>query len=156
MLRGSINHVSVTVRDLDVAMQFFGPVLEFLGYAVDGVPLRNASTGSRLTVNVNQANGTAFNVWEAKPELADHPFEIYEVGLHHVAWNVASRSAVDGLCDLVVSLGAEILDGPGDFPFDDDGKGYYAVYFRGPDGLKFECVHMPGLEEAFREKGVLS
>jgi catechol 2,3-dioxygenase-like lactoylglutathione lyase family enzyme len=154
MLRGSINHVSITVSNLDEAMAFLGPVLEFLGYSV-GTVLRNESAGTRLTVNINGANGIAFNVWEAKPELARHEFRVYEPGLHHVAFNVASHDDVDRLCDLVKGLGARVLDGPGEFPYAEDGLGYYAVYFLGPDGLKFECVHMPGLERAFREKGFL-
>ena len=153
MLHGSINHVSVTVSDLDAAMEFFGPVLEFLGYT-KGEVLRDDSAGTRLTVNINLANGVAVNVWEAKPELTGHPFEVYEPGLHHVAFNVASHADVDRLHTLVQRLGARILEGPGEFPYSEDGLGYYAVYFLGPDGLKFECVHMPGLERAFRKLGV--
>lgn len=155
MLQGSINHVSITVSNLDQAMGFFRPVLEFLGFSV-GTTSHNESTGTRLTVNINASNGLAFNVWEAKPDLAGHRFEVYEPGLHHVAFNVESHDEVDRLHDLVKDLGAEILDGPGEFPYAEDGLGYYAVYFLGPDHLKFECVHMPGLERAFREKGILS
>ena len=155
MLHGSINHVSVTVSDLDRAMEFFAPLLEFLGYRT-GKPLRNPSTDSRLVVNINPANGVAFNVWEAKRELASHAFQVYEPGLHHVAWNVGSREQVDDLHDKVRALGARILDAPGEFPYAEDGKGYYAFYFLGPDRLKFECVHMPGLEQAFRDKGILA
>ena len=151
MLHGSINHVSITVSDLDSAMAFLAPVLEFLGFRV-GEVLRNPGTDTRLRVNINASNGIAFNIWEAKPELAKHRFEVYEPGLHHVAFNVASHEQVDLLCELVRSLGGEILDGPGEFPYADDGPGYYAFYFRGPDGLKFECVHMPGLERLFRRK----
>ena len=44
-------------------------------------------------------------------------------------------------------LGGTILDGPGEFPF---AVGcYYAVYFLGPDGLKFEFVHMPTLADFY-------
>lgn len=154
MLHGSINHVSVTVSDLDGAMAFFGPLLETLGYT-RGAVLRNEAAGTRLTVNINATNGIAFNVWEAKADLADHPFEVYEPGLHHVAFNAASRDQVDRVRDLVEALGGRILDGPGEFPYAEDGLGYYAVYFLGPDGLKLECVHMPGLERAFRDKGLL-
>ena len=155
MLQGSINHVSITVSDLDEAMRFFGPVLEFLGYSL-GAILRNESTDSRLTVNINAANGIAFNVWEAKPEFTRHEFQVYEPGLHHVAFNVASRAQVDQLHGIVASLGACVLDGPAEFPYAEDRHGYYAFYFLGPDGLKFECVHMPGLERAFSEKGLLT
>ena len=32
---------------------------------------------------------------------------------------------------------------------------YYAVYFTGPDGLKFEFVHMPLAEFRCRQLGLL-
>jgi catechol 2,3-dioxygenase-like lactoylglutathione lyase family enzyme len=153
VLQGSINHVSITVSNLDEAMRFFRPVLEFLGYTPGDI-LTHESASTRLTVNINAANGVAFNIWEATPELGRHRFEVYEPGLHHVAFNVASHADVDRLHTLVQRLGARILEGPGEFPYSEDGLGYYAVYFLGPDGLKFECVHMPGLERAFRKLGV--
>ncbi len=154
MLQGSINHVSITVTDLREAMKFFGPVLEFLGYTVEEV-IQDTSggTGTSLTVNINAANGTAVNVWQAKPEFADHPFEVYEPGLHHVAFNVERHEQVDELHDLVKGLGGEILEGPGEFPFAIGG--YYAFYFLGPDRLKFEVVHMPVAEKTARDRGLL-
>lgn len=154
MLQGSINHVSVTVSDLEEAMRFFAPLLEALGYTV-GETLEHEAARSRLVVNINAANGVAFNVWEARAELRGHAFQVYEPGLHHVAFNVAAHAEVDRVAALVRGLGARILDGPGEFPFAEDGQGYYAVYFLGPDGLKLEVVHMPGLERAFRGRGLL-
>ncbi len=144
-LHGSINHVSITVSDLPQAMKFFRPMLKFLGYTVGGIFADNR-TGGRLTVNLNESNGTAFNIWQAK---MDHPFEVYEPGLHHVAFNVQRHDQVDAACELVRSLDAEILDGPGAFPFGPGG--YYAVYFLGPDRLKFEIVHMPLAERNYRQ-----
>ena len=44
----------------------------------------------------------------------------------------------------MAELGGEILDGPGEFGF--AVGGYYAVYFLGPDRLKFELVYMPELD----------
>ena len=137
-LNGSINHVAIAVTDLDGAMKFFAPVLELLDYTVG-----QASTykGHRLVVNLNEANGIAINVWEAEKA---HGFEVYEPGLHHLAFNVAPKSKVDEVATLVRKLGGEILDGPGEFPFAHGG--YYAVYFLGPDKIKFEIVHMPELD----------
>lgn len=138
MLQGSINHVSLSVSDLDAAMGFFEPLLSFLGYTIgDKLDYQDR----QLTVNVNERNGTAVNVWQAKLE---HPFEVYEPGLHHVCWNVASHAQVDELAEMLPGIGGEILDGPGEFPFAENG--YYAVYFLGPDRMKFEVVHMPELE----------
>jgi len=144
MLHGSINHVSITVSDLPKAMEFFGPFLRFLGYTV-GPIVHDPRSNHDLTVNINEANGTAFNIWQAEPSLAGHAFEVYEPGLHHVALNVERREQVEQVHRLVRELGAEILDGPGEFPF--GLGGYYAVYFRGPDRLKLEVVHMPLAEQ---------
>src|SRR5262245_29526270 len=137
-LHGTLNHVSITVSDLDGAMQFFGPFLEFFGYTV-GTPSPYA--GTRLTVNVNQRNGIAINIWEAKEE---HAFKLYEPGLHHIAMNAGSKNQVDQALEIVRRANLTVLDGPGEFPF--ASGGYYAFYFLGPDNLKFEVVHMPSLQ----------
>lgn len=142
--RGTLNHVSITVSDLDVGMRFFTPLLDLLGYA-DHEYGRHA--GTRLAINLNQATGIAFNIWEAKGKLAEHPFEVYEPGLHHVAFNADTHELVDDVAALVEQLGGVILDGPGEFPF--GVGGYYAVYFLGPDRMKFEVVHMPALAEIY-------
>jgi catechol 2,3-dioxygenase-like lactoylglutathione lyase family enzyme len=152
MLQGSINHVSITVSDLPRAMRFFRPLLEFLGYTV-GEIFRDDRSCHDLTVNINYRNGTAFNIWQAEAALANHAFQVYEAGLHHVAFNVEKRDQVDAVHQLARSLDAEILDGPGEFPFGPGG--YYAVYFLGPDRLKFEVVHMPLAEARARERGFI-
>ena len=144
MLLGSINHVSITVKDLEAAMGFFRPLLEFMGFTIGEILEHHAST-TRLTVNLNEKNGVAVNIWEAKAGLADRPFQIYAPGLHHVAFNAGTHDQVDQLAALIPSIGGALLEGPGEYPFGPGG--YYAVYFTGPDGLKFEFVHMPLAEE---------
>jgi catechol 2,3-dioxygenase-like lactoylglutathione lyase family enzyme len=67
-----------------------------------------------------------------------------------VAFNVERHEQVDELR----KLGAKILDGPGEFPFGPGG--YYAVYFLGPDNLKFEVAHMPLAEKRARERDLLT
>jgi glyoxylase I family protein len=136
-MHGTINHVALTVSDLDRALEFFRPFLTHFGYQVsDPAPY----AGTRLTVNVNPANGIAINIWEAQ---AAHPFAVYEPGLHHLALNAGSKAQVDEALAIVKAAGCEILDGPGEFPF--AVGGYYAFYFLGPDDLKLEVVYMPEL-----------
>ena len=146
MLHGSLNHVSITVSDLETAMRFLGPLLEALGYTVGEVG-HDPRSGHDLTVNINEANGIAFNVWQADENLKGESFELYAPGLHHVAFNVGRHEQVDNIAALVRSLGGSVLDGPDEFPFGPGG--YYAVYFRGPDELKFEVVHMPALRALY-------
>ena len=153
MLLGSINHISIAVSDLPRAMEFFRPLLEFLGYEVGKIGYYSPAATS-LTVNINETNGTAFNVWQAEPGLADHPFEVYEPGLHHVAFNAAHREQVDQLAAMIPKIGGTILEGPGEYPFGGP-EGYYSLYFLGPDRMKFEFVHMPLLERSAREMGRL-
>jgi catechol 2,3-dioxygenase-like lactoylglutathione lyase family enzyme len=81
--------------------------------------------------------------------VAGRAHELYAPGFHHLAFNVERREQVDAIHALVRDLGAEILDGPGEFPFGPGG--YYALYFLGPDRLKFEIVHMPLAEARFRQ-----
>lgn len=142
-LHGTINHVALAVSDLDAAMSFFSPFLEALGYTV-GEPM--PYKGSRLAVNVHEVHGTAVNIWQATKV---HAFDSYEPGLHHLAFNASSKSAVDEIHQLAVNAGATVLDGPGEFPFSH--QGYYAVYFLGPDDIKIEVVHMAGLSAAIAE-----
>jgi len=146
-LTGSINHLSIAVSDLPAAMKFFTPLLEALDYGIGEV--FRSQTGHALTVNINRMNGTGLNIWQAKPQLAARLHEIYAPGFHHLAFNVERHEQVDEIHALVKGLGAEILDGPGEFSFGPGG--YYAVYFLGPDRLKFEVVHMPLAESRFRE-----
>ena len=151
MLLGSINHVSITVSDLPAAMKFFRPLAEFLGYVPEG---RGDGVGASVVVCVSPLTGGAFNIWQAKPEHADRTFEVYEPGLHHVAFNASSREQVDRLAELLPSIGGEITDPPGEYGYAGVGT-YYAVYFRGPDGIKFEFVHMSELERLHREADTL-
>ena len=129
----AIHHLAVTVRDLDGAMRFFTPFLEFLGYTSLG--RYHDQTGRDLCMHVH-SDGTYFNVWPADKALKDQRFEVYAPGLHHVAFRVASRQAVDECHSLVLGLDVTVLDQPGEFyelP-------YYALYFLGPDNLKFEVA----------------
>jgi predicted lactoylglutathione lyase len=65
----------------------------------------------------------------------------YSPGLHHFALQAESRADVDALYKLLLEIKATILDAPADYP--EYGKGYYALMFADPDGLKFEFVFEP-------------
>ena len=54
--------------------------------------------------------------------------------------NAADRDQVHRVHDVLLELGADILDPPAEY---DDDPGYYAVFCRDPDGFKLEVVHLP-------------
>lgn len=137
-MRGAINHIALTVTDLEAANYFFAPILGFLGY-------ERAEDHSGLTMWVSGTTGTALNLWQASPELAGHRHKRYAPGLHHIAFNAAARTEVDDFHSLLDAVGARVLDPPAEYDY---APGYYAVFFEGPDGMKFELAHIPGLEIA--------
>ncbi len=61
--------------------------------------------------------------------------------MHHLAWHAESRGDVDRLHELLLAMGARILDAPADYP--QYWPVYYAVFFADPDGLKLEYVWTP-------------
>ena len=129
-------------------MEFFAPLLTYLGYSVD------QSDSPALRVNLSRATGNAVNIWQAQDAFKNDVFEVYAPGLHHVCFNVDSKGKIDELADLVPQWGGRITDPPADYPYTSHGT-YYALYFRGPDDLKFECVYMSELERLHRANGTL-
>jgi len=60
----------------------------------------------------------------------------------HVAFRAADRDAVDEFFQTAVSLRAEVLHEPGEWPQYDyyDDPVYYAAFVRDPDGNNLEAV----------------
>lgn len=135
MALGSINHVALTVSELQQAEAVLEPVLRFLGY-------EKAEAFDGLSVWVSATVGTAINLWQASDELKDHTHRRYAPGLHHLAFNAASRTEVDNLYTLLQECDLKVLNAPAEYDY---APGYYALYFEGPDGMKFELAHIPGL-----------
>lgn len=136
MALGAINHVAVTVGDLDRARSFYHPILEFLGY-------RLTLETEELMVWESHSTGSAINFWKAEPEFAGRRHERYAPGLHHIAFNADSRHEVEKFYALLTECGVNVLDPPAEY--NDYAPGYFAVYFEDPDGIKLELAHIPGL-----------
>ena len=77
----------------------------------------------------------AMTIWEAFSEFQENKFQLYNVGLHHLAFAAPNRAAVDALHDKLVREGAKILDPPKNYPYF---RTYYALYFTDPDDIKLE------------------
>ena len=136
-MRGLIHHLDLTVKDPWASASFYDAVLGFMGYRrcaedENGIDWEHASTPDQLPT---------IGLFKAKGDGATRRHDRYSPGLHHVAWQAASREDVDALHALLMKIGATMLDAPADYP--QYGKGYYAVMFADPDGLKLEFVYEP-------------
>jgi catechol 2,3-dioxygenase-like lactoylglutathione lyase family enzyme len=138
MALGTMNHLALTLRNLRVSeAAFYAPVLEFLGYA-------KVEDSPEMTLWFSDASFCSINLSQAKPDLAGVTHQRYAPGFHHFAFNADSRKEVDDLHKLLRNISATVIDTPAEYEYV---RGYYAVYFADPDGMKFELVHIP--PEAF-------
>ena len=137
-MRGTIDHLDLTVRDPAASRAFYAAVLGFFGYRLAAEhdrgfdwDLRDADGTLVSSIGVMRATGDGLSRWHDR----------YSPGLHHVAWRAESREDVARLHALLIEMGAEILDPPADYP--QYAPGYHAVFFADPDGLKLEFVYQP-------------
>lgn len=139
MIRGSLSHVDLTVTDLKRSVPFYDQVLSKLGYA------RLAEAGACAPCwGVTDAAGGVFSIAlkPASPESMARAHDRHAPGLHHLAFHADSRAEVEAFHEHLRGIGATVLDVPREYPYT---RGYYAVFFADPDGLKLEVVHEPEL-----------
>ncbi len=136
MVLGAINHVALTVSNLDKSLKFYQPILTFLGY-------KNTENYPGVAIWESETTGSAVNLWAAKPEFASYDHKLYAPGLHHLAFNADSPAQIDRFYQLLLQIDAKILNPPAEYDY---APGYYAVFFTDPDGLKLELAHVPGLK----------
>ena len=128
-----IDHIYLCVSDLDRAEAFYDRAL---GDALGFRKTRFALHGDPHVQYYCRHYGIVL-----RPARSAAPHDSYAPGLHHLAWTAADRADVDAMYQLLLDIGATILDSPADYPR--YGPGYYAVFFADPDGLKLEYVHWP-------------
>lgn len=127
MLRGSLHHLELYVRDLERANQFWGWLLSEFGYE----PHQEWDEGCSYTLG-----GTYLALVQA-PEGA-HELDRRDVGVNHVAFHAGSAEDVEQLAAALVERGGRLL-------YEDrhpyaGGPDHYAAFCEDPDGLKVELV----------------
>jgi glyoxylase I family protein len=134
-----VHHVDLVVSSIERSLPFYSALLGPLGYTRVG-----EVEGERgETIWYLSGPGTAVGLREAQSEAPS--YDRYRIGLHHVAFEAASRSDVDERADWLRMQNVELESEPQEYTYI---PGYYAVFFYDPDGLKLEIVHVPGLTAA--------
>jgi catechol 2,3-dioxygenase-like lactoylglutathione lyase family enzyme len=130
-----VHHVDLVVSSIERSLPFYTDLLGPLGYA----GIREVEGERGETIYYLWGAATSIGLREARSRR-DDPFDRYEVGLHHIAFDAVSRAAVDERAEWLRARGAEIESGPQEYAYQ---LGYYAVFFYDPDGIKLEIVHVP-------------
>ena len=133
----SVQHVDLVVSSIERSLPFYRDLLAPLGFHRIG-----EVEGERgETIWYLSGAAGAIGLREAQTP-SEGPYDRYRVGLHHLAFEVHSRGAVNERAGWLRAQGAEIESGPEEYAYL---PGYYAVFFYDPDGMKLEIVHLPGL-----------
>jgi catechol 2,3-dioxygenase-like lactoylglutathione lyase family enzyme len=119
-----IDHVSVSVRDLDNATRFYEAVLGAIGY-------RTLETRARTVGFGKEYPEVWINLRSAMAPVAK------DCGAH-VALRVRTAELVDAFHAAALKVGGESDGTPGLRP--QHGQGYYAAFVRDPDGNRIEAV----------------
>jgi catechol 2,3-dioxygenase-like lactoylglutathione lyase family enzyme len=126
-----IDHLVLSVGNLDRSKKFYRQLLGFLGFKLkhDYADMAGWSNGKTL-----------FWIAQADAKGKKHKYRKGDIGFHHYAFELASRDDVDALGTFLDKHGMTVIDPPGEY-YD---RSYYAVYFTDPDGMKLEgMVYKP-------------
>lgn len=127
----ALNHVAVTVRDLDVSGPWYGQL-----FGTDPVLNEHTDAGFRHLVWLLD-NGTLFGIHQHDRAAPGDTFSEFQVGLDHVGFGCAGRADLENWVERLETLGIAhggIVDAP-------YGSG---LSFRDPDGIALEFFAPPG------------
>jgi glyoxylase I family protein len=130
-----VHHVDLVVSSLERSLPFYRDLLAPLGY--HRVSEVEGERGETIYYLIGPATSIGLREQQSPRET---PFDRYEVGMHHLAFDAQSRGVVDEREQWLRSVGATIESEAREYAYS---LGYYAVFFYDPDGIKLEIVHVP-------------
>jgi glyoxylase I family protein len=135
MSKGDVNHIRLTVSKLSESAVFYTDLLVALNYRVAHQTFRTISFHHRISP-------LAFILSQADESFGRVHSRIAP-GLHHLAFHASCKEDVDRVYRdvLLRSEQIRILDPPCECP--EYSRGYYAVFFEDPDGIKLEIAFTP-------------
>jgi heme-degrading monooxygenase HmoA/catechol 2,3-dioxygenase-like lactoylglutathione lyase family enzyme len=139
--RGLLHHLNIMVSNLSRSSVFYESMFRHLGYELDS---RGARSEHWKRWDLDTPHEIA--IAQMDPELTSAKHVFGAVGFHHMAFCAQDRGDVDRFyADVLAPLEKQGLctveDRPCECPEHDEG--YYATFFRDPDGLKYEFVFNP-------------
>lgn len=135
-----IDHIQITVKDMSIAVPFYDKFLPLLGFDVKS---RVSAVIEKHEFHVVEYTHPrlSFAITSPRSAFVDETINRRKPGsLHHLAFKAPSRAEVDRLHLELKELGATIVCAPQEYP-EYTPPGYYALFFKDPDGIKYEIVH---------------
>ena len=134
-----VDHIQITVKDMEVAVPFYDKMLALLGFDIDR---KISATIEEHDFQVVEYVHPLLDFALTSPRRAFVSDAIHRRkpgSLHHLAFKAESRAEVDRLHLELKAIGAQIVGGPRLWP--EHGPDYYAVFFKDLEGIKYELVY---------------
>jgi catechol 2,3-dioxygenase-like lactoylglutathione lyase family enzyme len=135
----TIDHIEITVKDLVTAVAFYDRLLPLLGYDLRKRSEALIEKHEKRVVSYEHPR-LGFAITSPLKAFAGEMVNRRKPGaLHHLAFRVTSRAEVDRLHLELKAIGATIVSPPREYP-EYTPAGYYAVFFKDSEGIKYEIV----------------
>jgi len=134
-----IDHIQITVRDMSVAVPFYDKMLPLLGF---DPRCRSSAVIEEHEFHVVEYTHPRLSFAITSPRSAFEGEKVHRRkpgALHHLAFQAGSRAEVDRLHAELREIGAVIVSPPREYP-EYTPPGYYALFFKDPEGIKYEIV----------------
>lgn len=128
-MKGTLHHIEIYVKDLNKSKEFWGWLLNRLGY-------KEYQSWEQGISYVLEKTYIVFV--QAEERFLDIPYHRCRAGLNHLAFHGGSEEFVDEITQELRERGIKILY-ENKHPFA-AGPDYYAVYFEDPDRMKVEIT----------------
>lgn len=123
-----LDHLYLTVSDLERSERFYDPVMQQLGFRKGDKPIG----GDPHLHYFNRVLQLSL-----RPARSAGVHDAYAPGLHHLCLQLPSRESVDEAVEALRKLAVDATDARLYAEYDPD---YYATFFEDPDGMRFELV----------------
>lgn len=134
-----IDHIQITVKDIAAAEAFYDKLMPLLGFDLSQKSKGYVSAHEFQVVEYCHPS-LIFGINSPREAFKEASVHRRKPGsLHHLAFKAKSREEVDRLYLKIKETGAQIVDPPKFYP--QHGESYYALFFKDPDGIKYEIVH---------------
>ncbi len=137
--RPIIDHIQITVQDMAVAVPFYDKLLPLLGFSAQSKSTAVIESHDFHVVEYSHPQLTLAISSPRKGLEGEKPHRRRPGALHHLAFRVESRAEVDRIHSELAAIGAPIVSPPREYP-EYTPSGYYAVFFKDLEGIKYEVV----------------
>jgi predicted lactoylglutathione lyase len=134
-----IDHIQITVKDLQIAEPFYDKFLAILGFDMNRKSKGRVAKHEFDVIEYFHPL-LIFGINSPRNEFKEETIHRRKPGaLHHLAFKAKSCDEVDKIYLQVKEIGANIVEEPKFFP--QHGERYYALFFKDLEGIKYEIVY---------------